>query len=464
VAHRTVTVVGAGVAGLASALLLARRGFAVDVLERDPPVTGSAHDSVRWPRPGVAHFLQPHAFIPRGRSEMRRHLPDVWHALLAAGACEVDLRAKLPGPLLPQDEQLQYLAVRRPLIEWALRRAVRTEARITVRSGVRVRGIATAGGRVTGVCADGGEWPAGMVVDAPGRRTAPSWLPADARRPAPETSDCGVVYYSRYYRQRPDFELPDGPWFLSPRGDLGYLGFASFPGDNRTFAAVLAAPAHSPQWRVLAQPRAFEAAIATIPMLASWADPHGVDPITDVLPMAGLRNSIAPADPPIAGHFPVGDAYCHTDPTLAHGLAFALIHAAAVADALAAHDDPRDAVTAYTAATRPALRERYDWITDLDAQRHAVWRGESVDVAHQDGAYALFAMAAGAAVARVDPTVFRVFNRRIGLLDSTRVLDDDVVLRKHIEAQFQTLRAAGLPPLGPSRDELLAVTEAAVAR
>src|SRR5262249_38744257 len=141
------------------------------------------------------------------------------------------------------DEELQYLAVRRPVLEWALRRAVGREPLIQVHSGVRFSGT---------------DVSAPFVVDALGRRTP---LTAGVVR----GSDCGVVYYSRYYRQRPGFDLPDGPWFLSPRGDLGYLGFASFPGDNRTFAAVLAVPAGVAEWRALRDPVAFQAAVATIP-------------------------------------------------------------------------------------------------------------------------------------------------------------------------------------------------------
>ena len=163
----------------------------------------------------------------------------------------------------------------------------------------------------------------------------------------------------------------------------------------------------------------------------------------------------------IPGLFAVGDAYCHTDPTLAHGLAFGLIHAAAVAEAVDEHDDPDDAVAAYTAATLPALRERYEWITTLDEQRYAVWRGDSVDFAHHDGAYSLFTMIAGASVARTDPRVFRVFNRRIGLLDSTATLDEDLALRRHIQERFQALRATPPASLGPTRDDMLTViTEA----
>src|SRR5205814_1079539 len=93
---------------------------------------------------------------------------------------------------------------------------------------------------------------ADVVVDALGRRTpTDKWLTGYgvAGVEPPEHSDCGVVYYSRYYKQRPGFELPDGPWLLTPRGDLGYLGFSTFPGDRGAFAGLLAVPTQTPEWR-----------------------------------------------------------------------------------------------------------------------------------------------------------------------------------------------------------------------
>ena len=128
--------------------------------------------------------------------------------------------------------------------------------------------------------------------------------------PAPvETSDCGVIYYSRYYRIRPGFELPDGPWLLSPRGDLGYLGFASFPGDNGTFAALLAVPTGVPAWRAFKDADVFDAAVARIPALRAWVDPEGVDATTAVMAMAGLRNTLRdPDSTSVGGLAPVGDA------------------------------------------------------------------------------------------------------------------------------------------------------------
>lgn len=163
---------------------------------------------------------------------------------MKAGAHDVDVRSKIPGPGIATDCDLSYLAVRRPVIEWALRRAVLVEPHTSVLSDARVTGVACSRGRVTGVEIDGSAVDADVVVDALGRRTETSqWLDsAGFLSEPPDTRDCSVVYYSRYFRVREGCELPDGPWRLGPRGDLGYLAFATFPGDNRTFAALLAVP------------------------------------------------------------------------------------------------------------------------------------------------------------------------------------------------------------------------------
>ena len=125
---------------------------------------GSSEDAARWPRKGVPHFMQPHAFIPRGRLELREHLPDVYSALIDAGARDVDGRPKLPGDVRPEDEDLQFLAVRRPLIEWALRRAVAQAPGIEVRAGVHVTGLSIRGGRVDAVEVDGADVAVEVVV------------------------------------------------------------------------------------------------------------------------------------------------------------------------------------------------------------------------------------------------------------------------------------------------------------
>jgi 2-polyprenyl-6-methoxyphenol hydroxylase-like FAD-dependent oxidoreductase len=330
-----------------------------------------------------------------------------------------------------------------------------------VHDSARVTGVRLDGERISGVEVDAAVADASLVIDAMGRRSpVRRWL-AEAGRPeeAVESSDCGVVYYCRYYRVRDGQELPDGPWLLSPRGDLGYIGYSTFPGDNRTFAALFAVPPGVPEWRRFNDPGAFEAGVAQVPALHSWTNPRLVEPITDVLPMAGLRNAIASYDPRTAlGVVPVGDAYCHTDPVLAHGLSFALIHASAIARALSEQDDVVEAQSTYREGVYPLLRERYEFATALDEQRLRMWLGQPVDFRHRDGDYALFSMLAGAAAASVDPEAAEVFVRRVGLLDSTRVLDDDEAMQRRIETVVAELASVARPAPGPSREEMLART------
>jgi len=113
----------------------------VILLERDSLAVTNPHEALSWERNGIPHFLQPHAFIPRGRKELRDQFPDVYTSLMNAGAWDVDLRAKIHASPLPSDEDLQYCGVRRPLIEWALRKAVTYERGVDVCSSTNIEGI-----------------------------------------------------------------------------------------------------------------------------------------------------------------------------------------------------------------------------------------------------------------------------------------------------------------------------------
>lgn len=124
--------------------------------------------------------------------------------------------------------------------------AVLSEQGVSIRSGHGVSGLlhrttSNALARVTGVRLDDGtEISADITVVAGGRRSsAPDWLADIGAAAVPETvEDTGIVYFSRFYRLRPGYEWPPRTGTIG--GDLGYLKYGVFAGDNSTFSITLA--------------------------------------------------------------------------------------------------------------------------------------------------------------------------------------------------------------------------------
>jgi choline dehydrogenase-like flavoprotein len=95
-----IVVVGAGVVGLGTAMLLAGDGHQVIVLERDQarPSGDPAEVWERWQRPGVNQFRLAHVFLAGFRSVLEAELPDVAganssHRVRPASSCS---RLSLP--------------------------------------------------------------------------------------------------------------------------------------------------------------------------------------------------------------------------------------------------------------------------------------------------------------------------------------------------------------------------------
>ncbi len=272
-----VVVVGGGVAGLATALQLGRAGHGVTVIERDDtPMPETADEAFDWNRRGAPQVRHSHAFLARLRNLLRDHQPDLLEALLAEGATEMRFGDGVPPEMEftpePGDEDLVMIACRRTTFEWVLRRAALDEPNVTIHTGLAATALLTdrpsnpsnqpnpndarqtgTGGRVrsqfgdipivTGVRLDDGtELAADLVVAANGRRSAVAeWLAEIGSRDVTETvEDTGIVYASRFYRLLPGAELPPRPGPIG--GDLGYVKYGTFVGDNRTFSVTLAIP------------------------------------------------------------------------------------------------------------------------------------------------------------------------------------------------------------------------------
>jgi 2-polyprenyl-6-methoxyphenol hydroxylase-like FAD-dependent oxidoreductase len=470
-----VVVNGAGVAGLSTAIFLARSGCDVVLLERDhSPLPESPDEAFEWQRRGAPQVRHSHALLARLRNLLRDHLPDVHQELLAAGATEVAWQDMAPPTLTdraprPGDEDLVLLACRRTTFEWVLRRAALGTDRVELRDGASVVGLVAEPGtedrppRVTGVrTAEGVVIEAGLVVEAGGRRSAlPRFLADLGVGLTEDEQDTGIIYLSRFYRLRPGVEPPDKQALNG--GDLGYLKFAVFRGDNRSFSVTLAVGTDDTAMRALSDPDRFEAAIALLPAVAPWVDPAVSEPITDVHVMAGLinrkRHFVVDGRPVALGLVAVGDASVCTNPLYGRGCALGAVHGRLLADAVAAHGDDLGALAlAFDEATERELVPWYTAAVNQDETAKKVLRGEElspeVQMMHSILTEGLIPLA------RIDPDVNRVWVRSFSLLDPPAALMADQELMAKVLAHWQERESrAPEPPPGPPRDELMAALE-----
>jgi 2-polyprenyl-6-methoxyphenol hydroxylase-like FAD-dependent oxidoreductase len=459
-----VVVIGAGVAGLGASLALARRGHTVTVLERDPhaPPADPREAFDEWKRPGVPHFRLPHLFLALARVLLEREFPDVLDALQAAGASDVPLRDRVPGGPTAADADLVALTCRRPLFEWGLRRAAEAAPAITLRTGVRVEGLVASGDRITGVRTnESGAIGADLVVDASGRGSrVGAWLTDQAlSEPSEESDPCGVIYHSRHFERDAGFEYPTRQGLFGPRGDLGYMSFATFPGEDRSWCLALSVPPYDDELRAIRRAPAFMAAARAIPSIVELIDASV--PTTDVLLMGELHNrtrSFISDKPTVTGLIVIGDALTQTDPSFGWGLSIGLQQAIWLAELVDVHGaDLRSLALAFDSEVAAWSATYYRASRDTDRGRTSWWKGEI----ERDAALAiggpLFLGAVVPAAARSDPEIFRAFSRRNNLLDPVDRLPSDRALLERAAAMFaeQQRTAAPSPPAGPDRGTML---------
>lgn len=467
-----VLVLGGGLAGLATALLLARRGQEVDLLERDrSAVPTGVRAAAGWNRAAVPQNTHSHAFLARCRQLMATELPDVLAGLQAAGVREIALRPPpgvSPPTTGPVDPELVVLGARRPVVEWVLRRAVEKECGVRVHAGTEVTGLVEAGGRLTGVRVDGGVVDADLVIDAGGRRSpVPGWL-AELGRSVPEDgAPCGVTYYSRY-------------WVLHRAGDPGELNGANtvggtfdryscllFPADNGTVSVTFGVLPEDRALRELRFSEAFEAAVRSIPAIAQWVDASVAVPISAVSAMAGLHNRLrvlAPGGVPLLpGLLGVGDAVCTTDPAHSRGATLALESALACAHAVLEHGaDQAAAAAAADAAQQDLLAP---WLHDSVAQddaRLSRWRPDQPQPSGAPDPDAVSHAEARRAAER-DPQVWAEFTALQNLLRRPC----DVLACPAVVRRVRAVLAGGPGPAGlqaPGHDQLAAKVQAATSR
>ncbi|WP_157107022.1 NAD(P)/FAD-dependent oxidoreductase [Nocardia arthritidis] len=451
---RHAVVLGAGVAGLLAARVLADRFARVTVFERD----GFDAEGMRKGVPQARHL---HGLLDRGRTIIDDLFPGFTGELTARGATRaealVGTRWYVGGlRAAPAATGLTSLIATRPLLESVLRE------RVSAMSGVRlVAGTARGligdrrGVRAVSVSGDAGveTHATDLVIDATGRGSRASvWLTAlGAEPPEEQRLEVDLGYASLFYR-RIEGQLDGqasviistgangrGGGAVRVEGDRWHVTLAGILGDHpptdpdgfTRFAATLAAP--------------------DILDLITRSEPLG-DAVAHRFRAPVRKRYRRPAAAP-PGFLLLGDALCSFNPLYAQGMAVAAQQAAALRACLRDGGPTPDLPARFYAAADDALDVAWQLSAGADLAHPGVAGPRTVRTRLTNAYVARVHRAA-----HVDPRVSRAFLRVANLVDPPATLlhpsmAGRVLLRGRPRAGVPALRLtspAALPAPVPS--------------
>lgn len=430
-----IVIVGAGPIGSMSAIMLARRGHQVTLVDRDPgPGEGVPGDAGTWDRRGVMQFDLPHFFRPGVRQAMLDEVPELWSAVQLAGG----LPALAPG--FP--EAMTGIQCRRRTFEHAVWTFTSAEPGVVRVTGHADR-LVVDDGRVTGLVVDGAPIDADLVVVAAGRAGK---LGDELRAPG-EGGPCGFSYAARQFRAKPGVETPG--WGMPSAATYdGYLVIV-FPQDAGTITALIVRPTADTRLLELRHNRAFEAAAAAVPLLAVWTHPDRWEPITDVLSGSNLTNAYRghrAADGSVTpGLLFVGDSVCTTNPAAGRGVALGMSQARTMVQLLDEHGNDLARVAEElddwcTVNIKPWYDDHVYWDETLLRR----FDGQDLDLDARIPSDVV------CECAQVDPSIMAAAGPYLGMMALPQIMDT-------VQDKARAVLATGWRPAyaaGPTRDEL----------
>lgn len=401
-------VIGGSVTGLAVGLFAARRGVEVTIVDADAETDPTLRfdealaRSVRRPTPQAAHS---HAFLARAHRVLKAEAPDVLDAFAAHGVESIRLVDHLPSTLADRtsadgDDDFVVMRARRSTVEAVLRQVVAAEPGVTIHAGVDVTGLlydddasdtttSSKTPHVIGAQTSIGPITADIVLDASGRKGQTyRWLADRDIAAREEVSECGIAYYSRFYRRYMGERIGDLNRGYTAGSSFDRYSTLVFPGDNRSFSVTFGILPEDAALRQLRHDDAFEAAARSIPVIADWVE--RASPISEVRSMTGMKNRLrrlvvdhpdGSRTPLVTGLIPVADAAGISNPAHSRGCSLAVSHASRLADLIVETTDRHERMLAAEDVLSDVIAP---WISDSRAQdeaRLSRWRPDGGHVA-----------------------------------------------------------------------------------